>query len=76
MKPPMCDLCSAKFDPSEEGGTVRFANYESLPEGMVGHPKGLLWFCGQHLEDAKSRSHLDSKEAINELWVELSSRGC
>ena len=76
MMPPICGLCSKRFNPSEEGGTVRFANYEALPDGVVGHPTGLVWFCGEHIEEAKSRSYMSSKEAIDEMWVDYSSRGC
>ncbi|MFK7803517.1 MAG: hypothetical protein AB8G95_17915 [Anaerolineae bacterium] len=75
MRPPICALCNDRFDP-KDGGTVRFANFEPLPEGMVGHPKGLEWFCGQHIESAKGRSHMTTKEAIDEMWVEASSSGC
>ena len=76
MKPPKCALCGdTKFE-IKDGGTVRFANYEPLPEGMVGHPKGLEWFCGLHIEDARSRSHQDSNEAITEMWTDAGSCGC
>lgn len=76
MRPPRCALCGdTKFD-LKEGGLVRFANYESLPKGMVGHPKGLEWFCGRHIESAKSRSYLPSNEAIEKMWIEESSKGC
>ena len=68
MRPPICALCNGRFDP-KDGGTVRFADYEPLPEGMVGHPKGLEWFCGEHIHDAKARSHLTTKEAIAEMWM-------
>ena len=76
MKPPICVLCRDRFDPGKEGGTVRFANYKPLPDGMTGHPDGLVWFCHAHLEDAKSRSHMSSNEAIEEMWIEASSSRC
>ena len=71
MRPPICALCNDRFSPSdsEKGGMVRFADYELLPEGMVGHPKGLEWFCGRHVEDAKALTHLATKEAIAEMWM-------
>lgn len=54
MKPPICECCGKDFrDDIGTGGTVRFADYEPLPDGMVGHPKGLAWFCGEHLEKAR-----------------------
>jgi len=72
MRPPMCDLCKGKFSPSHDGGgTVRFANYEPLPKGMVGHPKGLVWFCAEHIEAAKALNHLDHKEAMQQLRQEF-----
>ena len=76
MRPPICALCSERFDPSEGGGQVRFADYKPLTDGMVGHPDGLEWFCGAHLIEAQSYSHQDSGEAIQEMWISLSSRGC
>ena len=55
MKPPICEFCGKDFRAAiGEGSTVRFANYEPLPDGKVGHPKGLAWFCGKHLEQARS----------------------
>ncbi len=66
MKPPICAVCHTRFSPAE-GGTVRFANYESLPEGMVGHPKGLEWFCSSHIEAARDLSSLSSGEAIERI---------
>jgi hypothetical protein len=68
MRPPICALCSDRFDP-QEGGVVRFADYELLPEGIAGHPNGLEWFCGRHFDDAKRVAYLTSKEAIAELWM-------
>ena len=68
MKPPMCALCKAKFSPSKEGGgTVRFADYQPLPDRMVGHPKGLVWFCGRHIKQAKALKHLNHSEAMAQL---------
>ena len=70
MKPPMCNLCKRKFSPSKEeggGGTVRFADYKPLPRGMVGHPYGLAWFCGEHIKAAKVVKKLDYKDAMQQL---------
>ena len=76
MKPPQCALCGERFDPAEGGGLVRFADYQPMPEGVVGHPRGLEWFCSAHLEMARSRSYLEAADAIQEMWIELSSRNC
>ena len=66
MRPPICDVCGEGFEPSE-GDLLRFADYEPLPEGMVGHPDGLLWICGEHLEEAKGLTHLSGSAAVEEL---------
>jgi len=68
MKPPICAFCKRDFRSSaEEGGLVKFSNYESLPDGMTGHPKGMEWFCGKHLEAARSLSELSLKGAIGAM---------
>ncbi len=71
MKPPICAYCRKRFSPSsKEGGLVRFANYEPLPERMMGHPKGLAWFCEKHIEEAKTLKD----KALNEALQTLKSR--
>ena len=67
MKPPICALCGKRFDKGAE--TVRFADFESLPDGMVGHPKGLVWFCGRHVGLARELSHLSSEQALSRLRI-------
>lgn len=66
MRPPICAVCANRFNPAK-GGTVTFANYHPLPEGMVGHPAGLEWFCGTHIEAARHLKHLSSGEAIKQI---------
>ena len=48
MRPPICEVCRRKAVE-----TVRFANFEPLPDGMTGHPRGLGWFCRWHLWGAR-----------------------
>ncbi|MGB1250377.1 MAG: glycosyltransferase [Candidatus Promineifilaceae bacterium] len=72
MKPPICEVCSTylRADSAQsttQGNLVRFANYEPLPDGMVGHPTGLEWFCGNHVEAAKGLTHLSSSAAIAQI---------
>ena len=68
MMPPICAVCHTDFDPfGDDAGTVRFANYEPLPRGMVGHPKGLVWFCERHYAAAQALTHLTSTEAIRQI---------
>ena len=69
MRPPICAVCGRDFRHDLEnddlsGGTVRFSDFINLPEGKVGHPNGLEWFCSQHIRKAKTLSHLTAKQAI------------
>lgn len=64
MKPPICALCRKRFSPSSGGSTVSFKDYTSLPDGIVGHPKGLAWFCSDHIDLAEVHSHLSMAEAL------------
>jgi hypothetical protein len=66
MMPPICAICGVRF-PAAEGGTVRFSNFTPLPEGRVGHPKGLVWVCGDHIAQARALSDMTSTEAIRKL---------
>ena len=70
MKPPICEFCGKDFrTESKDGGLVRFADYKPLPQGMVGHPKGLAWFCGQHLEKADSLQDRSLPEALKLMRI-------
>ena len=70
MKPPICEFCGKDFrDDMKNGGMVRFANYEPLPQGMVGHPKGLAWFCGEHLETAESLQGHSLPDALKMMRI-------
>ena len=63
MKPPQCAYCHKRFKASNRN-LVKFADYQALPERMVGHPKGMLWFCGEHIEKARQLKDLPSKDAL------------
>ena len=72
MRPPICAVCDRDFrddlgDSDLTGGMVYFADYESLPDGTVGHPTGLEWFCSIHIRKAKILAHLPTKDAINQI---------
>jgi len=43
---------------------VEFAEYAPQPEGYLGHPQGLEWFCDDHLIAARAVSGKSSEEAI------------
>ena len=66
MKPPICEFCGQDFRDASPlpGDLVRFADYEPLPDGMVGHPQGLAWFCGEHVEEARSLQERPLSEAL------------
>jgi len=69
MRPPICAVCDRDFredleDSDLSGGTVSFSDYISLPDGMVGHPNGLEWFCSEHIQKARTLSHLTAKQAV------------
>lgn len=70
MRPPICELCGGKAVE-----TVRFADYEPLPpDGSVGHPRGLGWFCGRHLIAVRSLTTGSLGDAIRahrrrRLWL-------
>ena len=66
MRPPICAVCHERFS-AVDGGTVRFADYQPLPERMVGHPKGLEWFCAAHIEAAKALSGETTAKALATL---------
>lgn len=66
MKPPICCICALEFDPGE-GDLVAFADYRPLPEETVGQPRGLEWFCPEHLDDARALRELSSGRAISKL---------
>ena len=71
MKPPICCICSKRFE-MEEGGLVYFKLRHSdiewktrmEKEGMVGHPPYAEWFCDKHYEKAKNLNHLTISEAL------------
>ena len=67
MKPPVCKLCGRAFDFGEGGGTVTFADYEPLRDGMTGHPKGCFWLCERHVAAARKLSDRTSGAALKAL---------
>lgn len=72
MKPPVCSVCNQHFE-ANEGSLVAFADYEPLPEGATGHPRGLEWVCPEHIQAALGLRNLDSKHAIAQLRRNSSS---
>jgi len=74
MRPPICAICHKRFETSE-GGLVSFTltaeeveqNKVFKKQGYSGHPKGLDWFCGNHIEQAKTLNHLTLGEALKKM---------
>lgn len=69
MKSPYCWLCGRGFGcewaHTQGGGTlVQFRDDEPRPEGWVGHPRGLEWFCREHAPAALDLAAQDSATAL------------
>ncbi len=62
--PPRCEVCDRECMDDSGGGLVPFRDYEPLPEGTTGHPRGLMWFCRRHIGRARKLTHVDSTDAV------------
>jgi hypothetical protein len=76
MKPPICELCGRAFSAelayrNTGGDTIEFADYAPLPQGMVGHPQGLVWLCDRHLAAGRALAALPWPEAKARLEREF-----
>ena len=69
MKPAICAICGNR-SPLIEGDWVEFSDYSPESSNQITHPKGLEWFCKEHLEAAKSVSNLTASEGIKEILQE------
>lgn len=77
MRPPICAFCGKDFrDSPEAGGLLSFLrtpeernfNEKMARQGMVGHPRGKAWFCGDHFAAAQALSaHCTLGEALRRL---------
>lgn len=68
MKPPICELCGKDFrSEMEKGRLIRFADETPLPDGRVGHPRGVGWFCEQHYRAAVALADRSMGEALARL---------
>lgn len=66
MKPAVCIICG-KSGSQIEGDWVEFSDYEPLANDEIGHPKGLEWFCRNHLDAAKSVANRPCEVGIEYL---------
>lgn len=75
MKPPICEICQKRLSintaDGAAGGLVWFKDYQDLPQGMVGHPQGLAWFCGEHYKQAQVLDDLTITDAIRKIKSSL-----
>ena len=80
MRPPICAYCHRRN--SEEKVTFRtvmFAltseekafNDRMIANRMVGHKKGLEWFCEDHLAVAKKYKHLHYRDAMTQIRKDI-----
>ena len=63
MRPPICDVCDERAGEGDEFALVAFADHEPLPDGAVGHPRGLHWLCPLHTGYADRSDELTLAEA-------------
>lgn len=84
MKPPICEVCRKDFRKNpRDGATVRFKRtQEQIVEAErrkqarhTGHPIGTAWICNDHLELARSFSHLDIASAFEKIKEALKGIG-
>lgn len=80
MRPPICGICNKSNRRDEvKCRLVTFAltqeekafNQRMIDNRMVGHKKGLEWFCQEHVQIAKKYSHLTLREAFKAIRLEL-----
>ena len=64
MRPPFCAYCR---ELTEGASQVAFADYYPLPDGIIGHPDGLEWFCAKHVASAVKYRHLTVDEALKKI---------
>ena len=85
MRPPICAFCGKDFrDSTSKGGLVRFkltadeieSNSRKVQSNFVFHPKGLEWFCGDHILAAKKLSHLSLKSALIKMSAPTFANQC
>jgi len=76
MRPPICIICGKDFrNGKDPGGLVTFNktpeelahNTRMQDQGMVGHQKGVEWFCSKHIQAAEKYKHLTLEKAISKI---------
>lgn len=78
MKPAECVICgryAAVEKNGCEGGWVKFADFEADEPIAFSHPRGLEFFCFDHLGIAQELKNKTSPDAINELREGFGSGG-
>lgn len=70
MKPAVCFLCgkaAIEETGSGRGDWVQFAEYLKASTDSLDHPKGLEYFCDEHVAAAQALGSKLSKEALTDL---------
>lgn len=76
MKPAICLLCgkaAAHIKPPNTGDWVEFSDYQSPVAGSLDHPRGLEYFCDEHVGAAKLLAMKTSADALVELQARYGS---
>ena len=72
MKPAICSVCGKSAIEnltSNKGDWVEFQDYDQNSSDSLSHPKGLEYFCGEHLSVAMGYANMDSSEALKQLKI-------
>lgn len=70
MKPAICVLCgksAAYVKPPNTGDWIEFGDYRSPVAGSLDRPKGLEYFCDEHVGAAKLLATKTTADALGEL---------
>ena len=73
MKPAVCEVCGTRaweLPAGLQGSSVLFLDYSDDALITIGHPVGLEYFCGHHLQAAQALSHMPAFEAIAKLRLD------
>ena len=68
MKPAVCSICGkTPLSTDGDGDWVEFLDYDSEAELTYSHPKGLEYFCGEHISQARCLDNMNASEALEKL---------
>lgn len=67
MKPAICCVCGKSPASIGDGDWVKFLDYDKEGTIELSHPRGLQYFCNEHIKEARSLINLTSDDALNKL---------